>query len=319
MAFSGIPGVAHPGLFVPGRWSASSTPVVITDPAFIRGLEATFTFNDLVLNDLSQPDRYRLSKIDGLYDAEVRDSREANPSRHGESAYSSFYSGRTLAFNGTIYAGNLAKMRNMTSALQQEFADMTEKTMIISFTNETATYIRCAKNASLDLAEIQDNDKVSRNFLLTLRAPDPRFYSEASETITITPTKTALEGRTYNLTFDRDYDGYPTLDQFTFNNRGNASFYPDIKFSGALEDFVLINYTTGERLIVNTNIPSGEYYYYDQTKSTFVDSGGVSRINALDIASSNMSLAPGNNIIGFGGKTYDSNAKVEIYAKSSWL
>lgn len=319
MTFSGVPGIAQPGLFTPGRWSASSTPIVLTDPAFIRGLEAKFTFNDLVLNDLSQPDRYRFSKIDGLYDADVRDQRDTNPSRHGETAYESFYAGRTLALHGTIHAGNLAKMRNMTYDLQDAFSSLDESQMTISFTNETNTYINCGKNTTLDLAEIQESKKMQRNFLLALRASDPRFYSDPTQVISITPTYNTLRGRAYNIHFDREYKGFPLLDQVTINNRGNASNFPDIKFSGALENFVLINYTTGEQLVINAKIPSSEYYYYDQNKSELTDFKGVSRIGALEVDTSNISLAPGDNLIGFGGKTYDGSAKVEIYARSSWL
>lgn len=317
--FTGKISGAGAGLIAPGRWVASVTPVTVTDPAFIRGLEAQFTFNDLVINNLSYADRYRLSKIDGLYDADVRDSREANPSRHGETAYENYYSGRTIVFYGTIESGNLSKLRNMTFDLQQAFADITENSLYISYTGEYDTYISCKKYSSLDLSEIQDTRRPKRDFLLTLRASDPRYYSSQIQTVSISPTIDVLEGRTYNTIFNRDYSDYPQLDTVTITNNGNYFNLPDIKFIGAISNFVIINYTTGERLVVNTSLNSSDYYYYEQNTNSLVDSNGISRISSLDITSSNISLAPGDNIIGFDGYSHDSNAKVEIYAQDSWI
>lgn len=316
--FTGKIGGAGAGLIVPGFWEAEYTPVVITDPAFVRGLEAKFTFAGLTLNDLSNPDRYRLSKIDGLYDAEIRDPREVNSSRHGEISFDSLYSGRTLALTGTIHAGNLAKLRNMEFDLQSAFHSLITDDLVISFPNETDTYLTCKKSAAIDFSEVQENRRPQRNFMVTLRADDPRFYS-TTNVVTITPASIVHVGRNYNEEFNRDYDGYPLLDQITVNNHGSAINYPDIKFFGSLKNFVIINYTTGDILKINTNISSPDYYYYNQNTMELVDSVGQSRISALDISGSLIPLVPGDNVIGFGGETYDVNAKVEIYAKSSWI
>lgn len=317
--FTGKPGSAGGGLFVPGRWRAAVTPVVIGDPSFIRGLEATFRYNDLIFNDRDNPDRYRINKIDGLFDSDVRDSREINPDRHGETSYQSYYSGKTIVMNGTILAGNIVKMRNMVSDLQDVFADTEEHAFSVLYPNETETYCMAKKSAPIDLAEVNSSRLISREFMVTLRASDPRFYSEPTETITITPTFSAHEGRIYNLDFNREYDDYPQLDQVTITNRGSTSNYPMIKFFGQLENFVIINYTTGERLDIDFSIASGNTLTLDQNKITLVDDNGDSKIAALSPASNLISLIPGDNIIGFGGETFDVSAKVEIYSKSSWV
>lgn len=312
-------GGAGAGLITPGFWSASYSPIVITDPTFIRGLEATFTFNGLTLNDKTSADVYDLSKISGIYDADLRDSREARPAKHGEIAYESFYAGRTVILTGTIKAGNLAKLRNMISDLQYAFADMEDNYLIISYPNETETYLTGRKLAPLEIAEEFGNRRMEREFMISIRAEDPRFYSNPAETITITPTEKILRGRTYDKEFNIEYDDFPPLEQIIVNNHGTASNYPDIKFYGNILNFVLINYTTGEKVIINSEIPPNDYYYYNQTKSSLSDSNGNSVISALDISSTGLSLVPGDNLIGFGGETFDPDAKVEIYAKSSWI
>src|SRR5687767_15110427 len=72
--------------------------------AIPRGLEAVFKYGDLVLNDRTKIDKYRITQIDGLDDPDVRDSRDVNPGSHGETPHAAFYGGRTLALNGRIEA-----------------------------------------------------------------------------------------------------------------------------------------------------------------------------------------------------------------------
>ncbi len=91
------------------------------------GLEACFEFEDLVLHDRRLPDMYRLNAVDGLWDADVRDFREANPQAHGETAFTAWYGGRTLTFEGQIEAGNVNRLRNMAARLSRVTNDLTEK------------------------------------------------------------------------------------------------------------------------------------------------------------------------------------------------
>src|SRR5438128_636155 len=92
-----------------------------------RGLEAIFSYGDLIFNDTSSIDKYRVLQIDGLDDADVRDSREEVPSGHGEFPLNAYYGGRTLAFNGRIEAYTQLKLRNMQQGLRSAFVDLTEK------------------------------------------------------------------------------------------------------------------------------------------------------------------------------------------------
>lgn len=113
-----------------------------------RGLESQLVYNDLVLNDrLSGPDRYIITEIDGLADANIRDSREDNPVRHGQTTYQSFYSGRTITLTGQIQAGNIDKLRLMSQELHSAFNSLEELPLIFRY---NSTYDDFSSNTLAD-------------------------------------------------------------------------------------------------------------------------------------------------------------------------
>jgi uncharacterized protein YuzE len=90
------------------------------------GVQAFIEYNGLVLNDRYQSDLIRVTEISGLDDAEVRDNREARPSKSGEFAYDAFYGGRNLVLNGFIEAGSLAACETLKKNLKAAFAPLEE-------------------------------------------------------------------------------------------------------------------------------------------------------------------------------------------------
>ena len=93
--------------------------------SFPTGLETVFEYDGMVFDKLDQVDKIRVQKIDGLFDADIRDNRENNPSSDGETALDSFYGGRTIVFTGRIeayrageaprHAASLSARRSLTS------------------------------------------------------------------------------------------------------------------------------------------------------------------------------------------------------------
>jgi hypothetical protein len=97
-----------------------------------RGLESVFEYNGLTLNDRRSVDRYRLTAITGLDDADVRDTREVNPDFDGETAYQALYGGRTITLTGEIQTGNLDYLRYMQHYLKATFDDIgVEKDLLV--------------------------------------------------------------------------------------------------------------------------------------------------------------------------------------------
>jgi hypothetical protein len=132
------------------------------------------------MNNRRWIDTFLVMSIDGLGDADIRDDREANPQAHGETAFDALYSGRTLAINGKIRCFTLNKLRDMEQSLRQAFADISQERPLIfhSVGGQADTKIMCKKVAPLSIREEQTNDRFfERDFLLTVRASNPRFLS----------------------------------------------------------------------------------------------------------------------------------------------
>lgn len=155
------------------------------------GLECRFQYNGLVMHDRAYIDKIRITKIDGLQDADIRDSRENNPADHGETPFEAWYGGRTITFEGRIEAHNINKLRDMQQALRYAFSGLREsplyflKASSIDYGAEDIR-INCRKYSQIQMTEQQSNlSNVYRDFQVTVRASKPWFESanEIEQTI----------------------------------------------------------------------------------------------------------------------------------------
>jgi hypothetical protein len=87
-----------------------------------------FTFNDrLTVREVA-----RLTAIDGLMDAEIKDSRGDNPSDDGDVAYEAHPGPRTVTLTGSMEAGNLQAIVKMKTALGAATNDLAEHPLVFS-------------------------------------------------------------------------------------------------------------------------------------------------------------------------------------------
>jgi hypothetical protein len=174
-----MPTILYPPTSFEGWQGDPANSVPGSGEAVPGGVECVFKYNDFVFNDRSVVDKIRVKQIDGIDDADVRDSREDNPSREGETAHNALPGGRTLVFTGTIEAYELQKLRDMIMAFRTAFVDLVEKPLyfITAYDTTKTHYINCRKFSKLQIAEQQTHASAFfRDFQLTVRASDPRFY-----------------------------------------------------------------------------------------------------------------------------------------------
>lgn len=168
------------------------------------GVENQLYYNGLEMNVLTNIDRYRIIEIGGLGDADIRDTRDNNPSSDGETAFNAYYGGRTITLTGRIEAHNLGKLRDMQEAMRGAFATLEEQPLYFLTGDPTTNhYINCRKSQSLSMGEVQKDHDFYRDFLITLRASDPRFVSQRTHTTTIYPNNVvnpSFEGGTTHWT-----------------------------------------------------------------------------------------------------------------------
>lgn len=214
-----------------------------TKTARVPGVEHRYEFNGLTLNDRSGPDRYQITKVTGFEDPDIRDAREVNPGYHGETAFSSYYGGRTIMLEGVIQAGNLEKLRDMQSALKAALVPLVEYPLYIrnpgGASRDTYTLVR--KNASLQGSEQQSHhDRWVRPFQITFRASDPRLRSVASTTATYTFAGTPPLFTDYFST------AYADLETSVYNEEATPSapaYSNSGVVNGAVSDPYMLSYT----------------------------------------------------------------------------
>lgn len=298
-------------------------PVVLDPPALTRGSGApdrslagsglavptslaktVYDARGLLLNNRGDIDRYWLSKIDGLYDAEVRDSRDVNADHDGETFYGGLYAGKPLTVEGNLWARQYEKWLDMRMALSEAFDDISDEFPLVGrtgdFTRDWVIYV--VKTAQISMADYLDGPWFKTDFQLQLRASRPRIYSYQ------------IHSASTNLN---------TSNFIQVTNRGNREAVPRILLFGAQNNVVINVDTNGQqfRLKPAHPIPAGRYYEidFDPNNSSIVDDLGVNRFNDYDHTSDWIEL-PRNvmttlEIVSDGR---DANAAATVYWQDTY-
>lgn len=149
-----------------------------TNKIKVGGVENEIQFNGQTINKSYYEDAIIVTSIEGLADADVRDSRAENPGYDGETAFSALYGGRTITLSGFIRTGTLAKMRDMQEGLKTIFAPLEEKQLTFKSTNfNKSISIYCRKSQPIVMNEVQEGFQFKRDFQVTLRASNFEFVS----------------------------------------------------------------------------------------------------------------------------------------------
>lgn len=284
-----------PGDGQPGSFTLPGSGIAV--PA---GLEATFEYNGLFLNVQQNADRYRVSSMDGLYDADIRDARDPNTNDDGETPYNSFYGGRTIVIGGTIQTYSISKLRDMQQALRFAFADVKTERPLHFRTGDFNKdhFINCKKIAPITGIEQQSNLNASRDFQISLRASNPRFLS-------------------YYENFIDAYPHVPTLTSSQIavvTNAGNYSAQPVWRIYGPCSSSTITIDETGDSFTIGA-ITFADFLEFNIEKKTLKNSTGINSWNLLADDSDYARLISGDNHIFYEG----DSPRVSISWRDSWI
>lgn len=285
-----------------GKGGGSADLAIIgTGTSHPAGIEAVFEYNGLVMNNRKLIDTYLLTTIDGLADADVRDQRQVNPNYHGETAFNAWYGGRTLAITGRIRAHEIKKLRDMQESLKLGFGSLQELPLriISNFTNHQIE-IMCRKSQAIAMTEVQQNFMFTRDFLITLRASDPRFRS-VNQVVETAPNLGTTFGPINPV------------------NQGNHRSQPVITIGGPITDPVITNLTNGEVMTFEGDLASGEILEIDILKRTIRDQTGANMFKMLDVQSDWLEITPGANNIELTGTGITVNSSFAFKFQHTWL
>jgi hypothetical protein len=249
-----------------------------------RGIEAIIEYNGLFMNVRNWVDTYIVTSIGGLDDADVRDNREVNPGYHGETPFPGYYGGRTITLTGKIVTRTLFKMRDMQQALRQAFAQLSNDLPLIfrGPTPDLDLMVFCRKSQPIQMAEAQTTlNHFERQYLVTLRASNPRFVS-------------SLRNWAQKQFPAATYDGIA----FTLLNNGNFEAQPDLELTGPMTTLTITNETNGDYVNLISAISAGETWVMDtQYRRFYRQSDNSGRFQYLNVNSDWIMIEPGLNNI----------------------
>jgi len=257
-----------------GLGTGSSVDRIIgTKQSGPRGVEAIIEYNGLFLNVRDWIDTYVVTNIDGIDDADVRDSREELPGDHGEAPGQAFYGGRTIVLQGYIETKTMWKMRDMMQALRQAFSNLSqEQPLRFHHPDPTLTIeIFCKKSQKLQIVEEQSTlNYFKRNFSIYLRASNPRFTTRDE----VYMTSGIFPGSSYDDIL------------FSLNNYGNFPAQPVFYMTGPFSTLYFENESSHQIFELTTEVPIEQTWIYDSIYRRFyqADTGDLKYGSLSDLS-----------------------------------
>lgn len=286
----GGPNVAQPGTGLSGP----------------RGIEAVIEYNGLFMNVRNWVDTYLVTTIGGIDDADIRDSREVNPGYHGETAFKSYYGGRTITLTGKIVTKTLFKLRDMQQAMRKAFAPLDDELPLIfrGPEPEQDMMVYARKSQPIQMADEQRTaNHFERPFLVTLRASNPRFLSSLRFW-----SEASFPGSTFNAI------------AMTIRNYGNYDAQPDIELTGPMTGAVVVNEANGKRITLTAPVPTGEKWIVSSAnRRMYRASDNANRFQYLDVSSDWVELAPDNNSIRLTATGLTAASRLAVYHRDTWI
>lgn len=273
-----------------------------------RGVESFLNYDGFLLNNRKFLDTYLVTSIDGLSDADVRDSRDINPGRHGETYFNAYYGGRTIVLTGKIRAHTIQKLRDMQQALRQAFSDLDDERPLIFGAEDAnnSVYLNCKKSQPIAMSEVQQDFTYRRDFQVTLRASNPRFLSYDQEWLTWRATDPLTPGQAIGvvkLVNDGNFGAEPVV-QIDGPVLAAVNGGPALKLSAVQNVGGVItrrSFTINAKSGTTTAIPKGHYLELDSAQRTLVEVGlrrvKTNIFDQLDISSDWAEFSPGESTI----------------------
>lgn len=277
-----------------------------------------------VLNNDTDPDFVGyVADVSGLEAAEVRESSvdniEADGAIHGE-----FYQGRR-PFSITAQVGGNVIPAVRNERLQRWFA--ASRALRRRGVSHREAVLRWEPDAApaefFVRARRQQPTRATGTYLkespVALVAQDPRYYGTTLYTNEHTPSGSGTAGRTYDRSYDVNYNWAPARGDMTVTNLGDADAPVLIVFSNGMSTVALQNLTTEEEISINGSIVNGQSMTVDTHRRSIVLQDGTNIFDRIELPRTRWwGLAPGPNVLRFLAETFDGTARVLVTHRPAW-
>lgn len=278
----------------------------------------TFTYNGLTIG--GDGSAYQITKLTGLHDSpEVRTSDQIRARAHGMYAGTDLLGGRSLMAQVEVVAPHPDETTwsDFSRALVPGQGDELPLVFQIPGVAGGVAVQIAARVRRLALP-------VDRNYFfghgsaaVEFWATDPRIYSQATTTQTVSQAVPSGAGLTFPITFPLTFGGAVSGGSFTASNAGEFAAPWTATISGPIVNPTLENVTTGQTVAFTGSVAAGETLVISSLDRSVLLNGTASRYSWLVIGSSWWQLAPGDNTVRLAGTS--GSGSVSFTFRSAWV
>lgn len=278
----------------------------------------TFTYNGLTIG--GDGSAYQITKLTGLHDSpEVRTSDQIRARAHGMYAGTDLLGGRSLMAQVEVVAPHPDETTwsDFSRALVPGQGDELPLVFQIPGVAGGVAVEVGARVRRLSLPVDRSYFFGHGSAAVEFWATDPRIYSQASTTLTVSQAVPSGTGLTFPVTFPLSFGGAVTGGQFVATNAGEFAAPWTATISGAIENPTLENITTGQTISFVGSLSASETLIVSSLDRSVLLNGTASRYSWLTVGSSWWQLAPGANTVRLAGTS--GTGSVSFTYRSAWV
>lgn len=273
-------------------------------PQTLIGNGSSVVFNDWS-DDSEQGGVFQITRITGADGADVRNPQEPRPQRDGAIIHPFYRGGRTFALEGRIIADDKTARTEMEDLLRTTTQSILREdgtyTWEPSISNVPTTHrFRSITCRLFEPEEIADENSAVKSFVIVLFSEDPYARSTLETEVEITVSGS---------------DSYENL--------GNAPYWPIVEVHGPLTSFVLSNDTLGLSIDWDGSaITVGNKFIVRMNFETITlnTEGGASVLGDVDFSVSDFwYLDTGVNDLSFTATGDGAATKAVVLAHDGWV
>lgn len=288
------------------------------------GIKYTLTGPDgtiVTFNDDADPNNVgMLTEITGFDSPDVRENADDLVQMDGGIHGDFFYGRRPITMTGKItsFGGNPAT-RNMQMTRLMQATNAMRANAILSWTPSGSVqqqFIGLRRQQPLRITEAW-----IKQFQISMVAADPRIYSGAVNTTSVSASGTGgAGGFGFNMTFDVAFGAAVITGQTFVENKGNAETFPVYTITGPGQNPSVYNATTGKLLSFIYTLGAGETLVVDTLNRTVMLNNASSRYSAVDFTNTTWGgLVPGVNELRLQFFSFSSPASLQVDWRDAWL
>jgi hypothetical protein len=278
----------------------------------------TFTYNGLTIGGDGSP--YQITQLTGLHDSpEVRTSDQIRARAHGLFAGTDLLGGRSLMAQVEVVAAHPDETvwSDFSRALVPGQGDELPLVFQIpgvagGISIEVGARVR-RLSLPVDRSYFFGHGSAAVEFWAT----DPRIYSQAATTQSVSQASVSGTGLVFPITFPLSFGGAVTGGQFVATNAGEFAAPWTATIAGPIVNPVLENVTTGQAIAFTISVGAGETLVVSSLDRSVLLNGTASRYSSLVVGSSWWELAPGDNTVRLAGTS--GSGSVSFTFRSAWV